>query len=371
MRFGSELTVHLDHLAFNVAELKQKINSCEILFMVKANAYGHGLGEITHFSHHELNIKRFGCASLGEAIYLRQNFPQTLCDLWVFSDGGDLSDSEIKEAFLELNIIPVIHHLKDLKVFLNDRDFKFMPLVLKFDTGMHRIGLALEDQEEVIQLIKQSGRKQVDHLMTHFASSYIKHKAGDKTQRQLDSFHKVKAEMENAGLSIIETSCANSGAIEQGIGLEESFVRPGLMLYGPKSFPESSWQGKCLSTLRSSVLRVLPVTKGMPIGYGGHVVAEDGFMAYLPLGYGDGILTTYSGVKINCLGEQAQFIGRINMDMCGLFFKKLPPGLEKDEKLVLWGEEGSDISHIAAQMKTIPYQLFTAISQRVPRRYIF
>ncbi len=367
MRLGSKLTVDLGQLATNVNLLKE-LASNEIIFMVKADAYGHGLLEVTHFAYHELGIKRFGCACLGEAMAIRKAYPQMEAELWVFSD-SNLEQEEAKEYYLDYNIAPVIHALSDLKIVLNDKDYQYLPLILKFDTGMHRLGLCQGDLDEIIMLLKSSGRKTVKHLMTHFANSYLKIKQTDRTSRQYQEFLDIKQNLKTAGISIEETSCANSGAIEQKFSLAETHIRPGLMLYGPHcGLKERKWQGKPISTLSTKILKQFPVKKGTPIGYGGHVIGKDGHIIYLPLGYGDGILTYYSGQAFYQNGEKAQFIGRINMDVSAIFFENLPTGLASGKEIHLWDKD-KDIPELAAQFKTSSYQLFTALTNRVPRRY--
>ena len=232
MRFNTELEIKLSNLDYNYDLLKNIAPKNEVIFMIKANAYGHGLLEIVFYAYNELKITRFGCASLGEAIRIRENFPKMKCELWVFSD-TELSVDVFKESYLEYNIVPVIHHLEDLEKVLSDKEFGFLPLVLKIDTGMNRLGMTKKDLALVIDKLKTNNRKSIFHLMTHFSNSYKKVKPKDRTNRQYEEFLAWKKEFKANGISIEETSCANSGSIEQKVSLEESHIRPGLMLYGP------------------------------------------------------------------------------------------------------------------------------------------
>ena len=368
MRFNTELKIHLGQMANNFELLKKAAPTNEIIFMVKANAYGHGLFEIVHFAFHELGIKRFGCASLGEAIALRHKFPEMPSELWVFSDLS-LMHPKAKEAYLDQNIIPVISHLNDLSLILEDKDFAFLPLVLKFDTGMNRLGFNLPELKQVIAVIKSSGRKQIKHLMTHFANSYLTLKEKDKTHRQYNEFLLIKKERAANGIQIHETSCANSGAIEQGFSLEESHIRPGLMMYGASS--SKHWKGELVSEFRTQILKIIPIKKGVPIGYGSHVCGHNGHIVYITAGYGDGLLTYYSGQEFFYHGKIAKILGRVNMDLTAVFFKELPDQIENQNEFYLWDIKNTQIEELASRFKTTPYQLFTAISSRVPRRYLY
>lgn len=371
MRYNSELVVNLDLLAHNYQLLKKLTKNNETIFMVKADAYGHGIKEIVYYAFNELKISRFGVASLGEAMNIRESLPTLNCEIWVFSD-TELDSEKYKEYYLDYNIIPVIHDLSDLQNILDDKDYARMPIVIKIDTGMYRLGISESDIEKMIFLIKESGRSSIHHLCTHFSGSYIKLKNGDKTSRQYEKFLKIKEMLHDSGISIEESSCANSGAIEQGFSLDESHVRPGLMLYGPSSTISSfsQWQGKTISSFKTKIMKVIEVKKGMPIGYGGHVCGKDGYVAYVPVGYGDGILTYYSGLKHKYLGEDYQILGRINMDLTAIFFENRPPELKRGSEFFFWDSTNNNIAEFSAQLKTIPYQLFTGITSRVPRRYI-
>src|SRR5690606_4184467 len=127
--------------------------------------------------------------------------------------------------------------------FLSLDDFKHKRIILKFDTGMHRLGIEENELPFVIELLKKAGRSSIYHLMTHFSSSYLVQKKTNHMQGQLDLFNKIKNELANH-FEIHQASVSNSGAIEQKIGFEFSHIRPGIMLYGPQSYPNSSLSEK-------------------------------------------------------------------------------------------------------------------------------
>jgi len=360
----------LGHLAFNFDLLKKRTPHNQTIFMVKANAYGHGILEVVQFAFEELGITEFGCASLGEAMAIRKNLPKINCHLYVFSD-AEIQDKDYREQYVDYNIYPVIHCLEDLQVVLTDPDLKWLPLVLKFDTGMNRLGIAVDQIEAVIELVRKFDKKEIHHLVTHFANSYLIMKEGDKTHRQYHQFLQLKSEFEKAGITVANSSCANSGAIEQGFGLEHSHIRPGLMMYGPAGTGRSDlWSGKTISTFKTKVLKTMPIRKGTPVGYGGHVCGKDGYIAYLPIGYGDGFLTFFSGGELKVEDQIGKVLGRVNMDLTALYFETLPKDLRSGSQVTIWDDEKYDISELSTQMKTIAYQLFTSITGRVPRRYI-
>ena len=206
--------------------------------------------------------------------------------------------------------------------------------------------------------------------MTHFANSYLATKSGDKTQRQLEVFNTARAKFKSEGFHIEHTSCSNSGAIVQKLSDNESIIRPGLMLYGHSSMQSNDlWAGKVISTLKTKCLKKLAIKKGTPIGYGGHVCHEDGYIVYIPLGYGDGLMTSYTGANLQIMGHEAKILGRVSMDVSALYFANDPTNIKISDQIVLWSDQAS-IERWSSETKASAYQLFTGISARVPRRYI-
>jgi alanine racemase len=374
MRYSTQLSINLKYLESNYNKLRKLAPSNEVIFMVKANAYGHGLEEVVRFSDQEMGIHQFGVASVGEAMQLRINQPDLQCELLVFSD-TEIGNDSYRECYTNHRITPVIHQFSQLELFLQETDFKFVPLVLKFDTGMNRLGIPIEKITEVVRLLKKHGRTEVDHLMTHFSSSFLKLKENDRTHRQYGLFVELKKTLQSGGISVNKTSCANSGAIEQQFALEESHIRPGLMMYGPRSVGsfrpgDGIWKGESICRLKSTIISMNPIKKGAPVGYGGHVCHKDGLLVNLPIGYGDGFLTYYSGLKLKHRSHEYQVLGRVNMDLISLLFESTAAAdLKVGDEIVFWDHDQQSIVDFSNQAKTIPYQVYTAITSRVPREY--
>jgi alanine racemase len=371
MRYSGQFIVDLSLLSENLSKLNKLTNNREMIFMVKANAYGHGLLPITEFSYNELGIKEFGCASLGEAVSIRQEFTDHKSEIYVFSD-IQIENSNYHEFYLQNRILPVVTDISELEIILSTKDLKFLPLCLKFDTGMGRIGLAVKDVEKIVEMLKKHDRLEVEHLMTHFSSSYFSVEKNKRTKVQYEEFLKVKNYFLASGIHLKKTSVSNSGAIEQKFGLDETHVRPGLMLFGPASYlnQNSKWDGKVISSLKSTVLSVREIKKGTPVGYGATPIASDGILAIIGLGYGDGIHTAYQGVRVKHGESKGQIVGRINMDMVQVVFGTSENvEIKKGDDFYFWQNDNDLINQMSAQMNTIPYQLFCQITDRVPRIY--
>ena len=321
--------------------------------MVKADAYGNGLIPVSRFLVQECEMNRLGCASLGEALEVYRQCPELDVEMMVFSD------SEI--------LTPVLHHRSHVEMVLKHPELKKLPIVLKINTGMNRLGLSLDELAEFAPQLKQRG---VKHLMTHFACSYYTLRPGDKNQRQMEEFQKAKKILSDAGVEVKETSVSNSGAIEQKLGIDETFVRPGLMMYGPASVEPRIWDGHQISKFVATVLTTFSVKKGTPVGYGINVAGEDGFIAIIPVGYADWSITTMSGAELMVQGHKAKIFARVNMDMAFLMFD---PSVEKKiktgDRIEIWNHDNRVIADLATQMKTIPYHLMCGVTNRIPRIY--
>lgn len=367
MRHSSFLEINLSLLGENVQSIKKLAPRAELIPMVKANAYGNGLIPISQHMVREHGVKKLGCASLGEALAVFEESPDLDVEMLVFSD-SEMQNPELRQAYAEMKITPVIHQPADLEVILSNPEFKRVPLVIKLNTGMNRLGFSWEELEPFVPRLKSRG---IEHLLTHFACSYFILKEGDKTHRQMDEFRRIQKNLKDAGVEVRTTSVSNSGAIEQKFGVDETYIRPGLMLYGPPAVLEPQiWFGKQSSRLMTKVMKTFHAKKGTPIGYGINVLPHDAFLAIIPIGYGDGLVTFASGLELNIKGLKAKLFARINMDMAFLMFDPSAEGkIKVEDQIEIWNNDNRVITDIATQMKTIPYQVMCAISHRIPRIY--
>ncbi|MBH48282.1 MAG: alanine racemase [Halobacteriovorax sp.] len=371
MQTRASLYVYPELLARNIADLKILAPGKEIIPMVKSNGYGHGAVEISN-TLMDLEINILGVASLAEALELRTQMDKSVCEIYVFSD-PQLSDAENLSLYQDFRLTPVISNQSDLNIFLKAKEFAGTPLILKFNTGMNRLGLAPQDLELICGLIKKSGRKSIDHVMTHFACASQSIELAHNT-RQQDEFANIICELKKSGLSVHATSIANSGALEQKTGLEYSHIRPGLMMYGPSSLIpgiKSQWNGRIISSLKVRILETRQMKKGDPIGYGLTPISKDGKALIASIGYGDGFNNRYQKSKFqisdsNQTKHDVQVVGRVNMDMVQLLAAP-ECSIKAGELVSFWDDDPHSIDQICSTSKSIPYELFCQLSVRVPR----
>lgn len=374
MKFRSRLVVNLNHLAHNYYEIKKIAPRSEVIFMVKADAYGHGMIPIVRYAQSELGIREFGCATIGEALKLREELNDLEFDIYVFSD-IQLELLENADIYLKRRIIPVISNVSELDYILHTPEFKYFPICLKFNTGMNRLGLDPNDAPLIVNRLKQHGRTSVHHLISHYANASFPMETNERNIHQRTRFNEIKQFFRDNGITLERTSQANSGTIEQKYGLDNTHIRPGLMMYGPTSLNEEAlekghFQGKLVSRLETYILRTFTVSAGTPIGYNSTPCPHDGVVAVLAIGYGDGFSTRYGGATLYHKGFRGVITGRVNMDMIQVLFPiEAKDHIKAHEIFTIWGENEGDLLRFSQETKTIPYELFCSLLPRIPRVY--
>ncbi|MBF0206158.1 MAG: alanine racemase [Oligoflexia bacterium] len=381
MRFKTALKVDLGILRDNYQKIKLLAPGCQLLFVIKSNAYGLGMVPLVSFACKQLAIQSFGCASLGEAVYLRHALPDLEFDLFVLSDLDLEMDGGI-DYYLSKRIIPVISSLQKLRWILEKKNCKHLKICLKLDTGMNRLGVKAAELEEVITLLKRNQLHQIYHLMSHFSCSSKRidfSNANDRSVKQYALYKQMKQRLLDAGIDIINSSIANSGAIEQGLGLEENYIRPGLLMYGLSALDPfartdiyaKKWNGQNVSALETNIIESYSIKKNDPIGYGAFPAPNDGILVYLALGYGDGILNKYHNTQFYHRGHWGRFVGKISMDMSAVLFPAESEKMIKvGDNVSFWDHRQESLLTIADQNDVIPYEILCNISDRVPRIYI-
>jgi len=361
--------IYMGHLLYNFNQIKKLIDpSCKVLAVVKANAYGHGIVEISK-ALEKHGVDMLGVAHVDEGILLRENGIKS--HILVL---GVIDESEA-ERIVKWQLRPVVYTLPMIEA-LSKMALKYnssIPVHIKIDTGMRRIGI---EPQEVISFVKKTtgfhGIK-IEGIMTHFAEADL----GDIDfiYEQLNTFISLCKELDREGIYIPLRHVANSAAI---ITLKEShfnMVRPGIMLYG--YLPSSSLEGritlKPVLKLKSRIIHLRKVPPGTGISYGRtFVTTRETLVATVAIGYGDGYSRRISNRgEVLVRGKRAPVIGRICMDMTMIDVTHIPHVAPGDE-VILIGEQGNEritADDVAGWSDTISYEVLCAISERVKRVY--
>ncbi|HSA93144.1 MAG TPA: alanine racemase [Terriglobales bacterium] len=372
--------VSLPALRHNYRVVRDLVAPATICAVLKADAYGHGAVECAEALEAE-GATWFGVTSTGEGVELRQAGVKArillMTGFWQ-GEEEDVLRYQLTPAVWE----PIHLELLDCAARRLGPTGKPVPVHLKVDTGMTRLGIAWEGSEGIVELLKSLPRLTLEGVATHLASSEVMDAADVELQSR--RFDQVLEALANRGCSPKFVHMANSAALALRPASWKTMVRPGLCLYGyflkfrntegkatdaPPPFspePVLSWKTRIL-TLRD-------VLAGQAVGYGGtYVTPGPSRIAVLPVGYADGLNRQLSNRgRVVVRGQYARIVGNISMDITLIDVTPIPGATVGDEVVLLGRNGGLAVSphEHAAIAATVPYEILCAISKRVPRRYL-
>ena len=351
------------------------IKSARLWSVVKANAYGHGLeravaalADITD---------GFALIELERAVRLRA----AGLELPILMLEGFYAAEELP-LFIEHRLIPVLHRLDQIHTLLAAGWPATLPVYLKLDTGMHRLGLDAAGLAAAMAAL--AGKVPDITLMTHFADA-----DGPRgVAWQLERFATLTAGMD------LPRSLSNSAALLRFPDLvTNDWARPGIMLYGGSPFPElisaAELDLQPVMTLQSEIIAVQTLAAGDSVGYGCAFTADRTMrIGVVACGYADGYPRhAPTGTPVLVDGIRTRTLGRVSMDKLCVDLTELPAKVGVTEgnpcgtgwtaanevvtgtTVTLWGRAGETVlpaDEVATAASTISYELFCALSARVP-----
>ena len=349
--------IDLNALQQNLQILKKTAPDSKILAVVKANAYGHGMVRVAQALQ---EVHALGVARLNEALTLRDaGVDKPIVLLEGFFEDGDLP------TLVAENLQSVIQSEQQVEALLNADLEKPLPVWLKLDTGMHRLGFHPEQFDRVYQKLKSCRNvQQPINLITHFSCADELDNPVTTAQINLFKQHIKKS----SGLN----SLASSAAILAWPEAHYDMIRPGIALYGISPFADKSadeLQLKPVMTLKSRLIAVREHQAGESVGYGATWTAtEDTKLGVVAVGYGDGYpRMAPQGTPVLINGRRVPIVGRVSMDMLTVDL-----GLHCSDRVgddvTLWGE-GLPAPEVAGHIGTISYELVTKLTSRVALQY--
>ena len=362
-------TVNLAALAHNLSCIKRYLSpDCEVMAIVKANAYGHGAEETARALARQ-GIGRFAVASLDEGIALRQAgisasivvlgalFEEQVSDLVAHQLTPVVSDGRILPALAEAARSHPVPY----------------PIHLKVETGMGRLGLSPEELFSLLDNPLLRSPLKVEGMMTHLPDA--DGKDSTFTERQLGAFRSMVEQIRQRGFTIPLVHTANSAAIVRFPDAHFSLVRPGIMLYGYHTLPAEvpAPNLKPVLSLHTTIAQLRTIPQGGTVSYNGtFVAARPTRIAVLPIGYADGYsrqLSHRGSVLIR--GHRVPIVGLVCMDMIMVDVTDIAQ-LQVGETVTLIGQQGGEsiwADEVAGWIDTIPYEVLCGIGSRVPRLY--
>jgi alanine racemase len=341
-------------LRHNLNLIRERAGRSQVMAVVKANAYGHGLVATALAVQ---DAAAFAVARLEEGMSLRAAGVSARIVLLE----GVFSRSQLEDAAHD-QLDLVVHDPRQIELLEQAGGAQRFALWLKIDTGMNRLGFAPRDFRAALERIRALPAPARElRLMTHLACA--DERDARVTHEQLARFGEV-----TAGLPY-ETSIVNSAGLLGGVAAGSHWVRPGLALYGASPFAGATAADfglKPVMTLLSTVLTVREVRRGERVGYGGAwTAARDSKIAILAAGYGDGVPRGFeTGTPVLIGGARAPLVGRVSMDMIAVDVTLIPQ-VRVGTSAVLWGV-GLPVEEVARHAGTIAYELLCSVSQRVP-----
>jgi alanine racemase len=361
-----------------------------LLAVLKANAYGHGAVPLAQVlmepefrdTPQQCGIKMLGVASIVEGRQLRA--AQIDLPILVLSA---ILPAEARSTVHD-RLIPTVfsHELAGALDGEGDKVIRQVPIHVKIDTGMRRLGVWHEEAAEFLASLTQYKWLQVQGVFTHFCCADEPH--DEWTEQQTRHFD---AALKGCGIER-EKGCvihaANSAAYLRYPQTHYDMARPGLALYGIAPAPGMAAMLpdlKPVMSLRARVTHVKSIRSGESVSYGARWRAtRPSVIATLPVGYADGyrrVLTNRAQVLVR--GRRVPVVGTITMDQILLDVTDLQPNIQPGEIVTLWGRDVGNpnareveretrlpVEEVALWANTIPYELTCGVAARVPRVYL-
>jgi len=351
--------INLNALAFNLNYYRNLLKpNTKVMAMVKAFSYGTGDAEIAQLLEFQ-KVDYLAVAYVDEAIKLRKQ--GIITPIMVMN-----APAEDFETIIRYNLEPEIYSLTQLNQLKNIK--QTINIHLKIDTGMHRLGFEQADIPQLISIIKQNHKLNIKSVFTHLSSA--SNPSQDKyTHQQVLLFQNIVKELKHIQLKFL-THCLNSAGITRFPEYQFDMVRLGIGLYGIASEESTQHNLKQVGTLKTIVSQIKTIPKGETIGYNRKGKAiQDTRIATIAIGYADGFNRSFSnGIgKVYIQNKPFAVIGNVCMDMTMIDISDCNDIKEGDE-VIIYGKQ-IPVQEIAKTIDTIPYELLTAIGERVKRLY--
>lgn len=363
--------IDLDAIAYNTRNIKKLIGDKDLIAVVKANCYGHGVIDIIP-TLLENGVSRFAVAMISEALEIRDNkitAPVMILGFTPLYLGEELINNNIEQTVYDLDYAK---ELSKIALTLN----KKAKIHIAIDTGMGRIGFLPNEKsiDNITEICSLEGIEVIG-IFTHFSTSDEKDK--EYSHEQFTKMLSVMDTLKKIGIDIPLKHVANSGAI---IDLPDTYldaVRAGIILYGYYPSDEIDKNNLALKpalTLKATITNVKTLEKDMYVSYGRTFkTSNETIVATIPVGYADGYLRKLAeNGKVIIKGEFAPIIGRICMDQFMIDVTNIPDVKIGDEVILLGEKNGLkyNADDMAKKLDTINYEVTCMLKSRLPRVYI-
>lgn len=358
-------TIDLDRFANNVDVVGNLLpDRARLVAVLKADGYGHGAVELAR----RLTPKRVAMIAvslLEEGMELRR--ASITLPILVL---GPIPGKQISIALDHEVTIGVIgpEELESVCAVARDRD---VGIHLKLDSGMGRMGVVESELPRVIEMLRAAPRLRTEGIYTHFANA---DDANDPfTEQQIATYDRMLTVLRDHGINAPCHHLANSSATLRGLVRPGDFARVGIALYGPQRIETAAGAIEPVLRWRTEIMRLKELPAGHAVGYGTTFrTSRPSRIATLPVGYADGydrLLSNNADVLVR--GKRAPVVGRVSMDLVTIDVTGIDGAAAGDEVILIGGQGDESITaeELALKSRTIAYEVFCRISNRVPRLY--
>ena len=356
--------IDLAALGRNLAHLRAEAGpGVDVMLVCKADAYGHGAVPVAWHLLRE-GVHCLGVGDSTEALELRQ--AGITAPILIL---GSVVSGEL-EAVLRGGIGISVHsgdRVRLLRRVVRANGVE-VPLHIKVDTGMGRLGCQPERAIEIARAIQEAPGLSLEGIATHLAST------GPAGGEQVERFRGVLGQLEHEGLLPRWRHAYASGGVLSDLPRAFNMIRPGLALYGidPQGRPDTPLTPAL--AWRTQVVFLKDHAAGSPVGYEGTWrAARPSRIATLPVGYNDGYRFALSNrAEVLVRARRCPVVGRVSMDYVCVDVTDVP-GASVGDVATLVGRDGDErirVEALARLADTIPYEILCGIGRRVKRRYV-
>jgi len=362
---GTWLEIDLSVLKNNFQVLSD-LTGKQVMPIVKANAYGHGLERVAE-AFAEAGAEWFGVARIEEALLLRESGIEANILVLGYSPPSRVSHA-IKE-----NISLAVYDQTVAEAFAGEAAHlkEEVRLHAKIETGMGRLGIPHAEALPFIEFVSEQKFLKLEGIFTHFACADEPDKA--VTREQIERFNQVLGEVRNRGIDPGIIHASNSAGALNFPEARYDLIRGGIALYGhpptagmalPKGIqPALYWKTRLIS------IKELPAGHGVSYGHRYHTTQRQN-VGVIAAGYGDG-LRRVDGNDVLIRGKRIPIIGTVCMDQCMVDLADLPDAEIGDEVVIIGAQNDAEISatDTAQRWGTINYEVLCGLAARMPRHY--
>lgn len=365
--------ISLENILYNVNELKKRIDpSVKVMFVIKADGYGHGAVPIMQFLGD--NVDAYGVATVDEAIELRKNG----CDKIILILG--YTPKSCLKYVVEYGISQAVFDYDSAKIMSDEavKQGKKAIMHIKLDTGMGRIGFVpCKESLETIKSINKLPGVYFEGCFTHFS------KADEDdmwyTREQFEKYTSFTGELKENGIEFDIKHVCNSAAVMQFSEASLDMVRFGIASYGLYPSPvldNGNIVLKPAMSWKSIISYIKHVPAGTRIGYNGTYITESPrTIATIPVGYADGYPRALSGCgRVIIHGMSVPIVGRVCMDqfMVDITDIEGKADISVEDEVTLLGTDGYETitaEELSKPGNSFNYEFVCDVGSRVPRKY--